>query len=312
MFAEIGISTPLPALDVVRRINSKSFSTNLRTDLNLLNPAIIVEDLETLRRAASALLERGAVLIKDPYGVSGTGAVKLSRVEELLSLLKHLQLEFDTGKRLELILEPFLSRACDFSAHVVVSQHGECEFLGLQSIANRGTRFIGSGPAPMQLHDQLTERGYFEDIGRVSSRIAKNGYWGPVCIDSMFLDTGELLTLVEINARYSMGRIARELQGRLGGDLPCEVRVWDVRLPENVEFQDVLRALKSSAVLLLEPGTVGVLPLASGTLQAGLSSSPSRMRGRLYLAVIADQPNTDPLLTHTVNALRRIGVEVYS
>ncbi|MFD1906532.1 hypothetical protein ACFSQ7_25010 [Paenibacillus rhizoplanae] len=51
----------------------------------------------------------------------------------------------------------------------------------------------------------LERAGYFDVMIQVANDLFKDGYFGPVCIDSMVLKDGTLVPIVEINARKIYG-----------------------------------------------------------------------------------------------------------
>lgn len=251
----------LPALDAVREVNSKLFSNALVEELGLPGAAVVVQDAVALQAEASARLADGGCVVKDPMGVSGRGSIVIRAPSELRSLVAWL------GRRttpFELLVQPLYRRAMDFSC-----QLHDGEIVGLQVMENDGLRFGAIRAAPENLRSELEREGYFEVMHRVAEVLARRGYRGPACVDSMRLEDGTLVPLLEINARRSMGLFNLHLSRQLGR--PTRLLTRDVRLNGAVEIEPVLEALPSGALLL-----------SARALSAGGS------RGRLCVALVGD------------------------
>ena len=101
----------------------------------------------------------------------------------------------------------------------------------------------------------------------------KKGYWGPVCFDSGLTNAGVLRSVIEINARMSMGMIAHDLCMYLAQfEVIAELHRVSLVVEEGFTYQTLQRHL-TNAGLLWRPGMEsGVIPLTSGSLcdtQAG-------------------------------------------
>jgi hypothetical protein len=122
----------------------------------------------------------------------------------------------------------------------------------------------------------LDRRGYRETVTAVAEAAAAEGYTGPLSVDSMTTRQGELVPVLEVNARLSPGFIAQRLTARRPGVL---LRLAFVRIGAEDAYERLVHAL-SDAGLLAAGGRGGVLPLAAGTL--------APPRGWLFYAVVGD------------------------
>ncbi|MFD1905308.1 hypothetical protein ACFSQ7_16490 [Paenibacillus rhizoplanae] len=89
----------LPDEEIVRAVNTKSYSTAMRDRLGLPNIALVVNSMEELLQSGQALLEKGAFLIKDEYGVSGKGNQLVDSERMLRRMAGHLESSRNQGKK---------------------------------------------------------------------------------------------------------------------------------------------------------------------------------------------------------------------
>lgn len=266
--ARLGTAGAPPTVDAVRLVNSKSWSTGL----GLPGAGTIVTSLSELRAAAGT-----PCVVKDPYGVSGQGNIVIDSPARLDLIERHLS---RSGGRIELIVQPLFNRDNDFAAHLSVAPDGRISWHGIRQVHNEGHSYRGStGPTPGLL--ALLERaGYRETVETVAAHAAAAGYHGPLSVDSMTTLEGDLIPVLEVNARQSPGMIAQLLGARL------QLRVVPVR--DEGAFERIVHRLEE--ISLLETGDRdGVLPLAAGTL--------APPRGWFFYAVFgAKEVDLDPVL----------------
>ena len=261
----LGLAPELPDLDAVRLVNSKTWSTRL----GLPGSGRVVTSLAELREAAAS-----PCVVKDPYGVSGQGNIVLDSPFRLAMVERHLARQPDD--RIELVVQPLFERADDFAAHLTVGPAGDVTWHGVRQIHNEGHSYRGSSsPSPELLRD-LDGRGYRETVTAVAEAAAAEGYTGPLSVDSMTTRQGELIPVLEVNARLSPGFIAQRLTARRPGVL---LRLAFVRIGAEDAYERLVHAL-ADAGLLAAGGRGGVLPLAAGTL--------APPRGWLFYAVVGD------------------------
>lgn len=197
---------PDPA--VVRRVNDKQFSHELEKRFGVELPcARLVTSLEELE-AAVADCPHDWVL-KHPMGVSARERAvgKQGRISDSGRGWARKQFVNWT-----LLFEPWVDPRRDFSMHFEIARDGSVEFVGhCQLVADPGGVYRGNQLVPGQ---ELAGRALA--CGReVAGELARLGYWGPVGIDAFEGVLGEhpvLRPLVEINARYSFGRLTLALR----------------------------------------------------------------------------------------------------
>ena len=235
------------------------------------------------------------VVVKDAFGVAGNNALRLFEPDILPTQLRWMKHAFD--QRQTLVIEPWLERLMDFSVQLEMSPGGLklCGYTGLHCDA-RG-QFVSNYAEPHH-HKRIPARviSLFREPKDISSRLlefynfvfaALEGelrrvdFIGPIGIDAfIYRDAAgvpRLKPVVEINPRYTMGRVLVELmrqtcqnsfgsfqlvnqaQLRAGGfeDFPAFARSLFHQFPLRLEGEPVPR-IRSGALCLNDPVTAEV------------------------------------------------------
>jgi hypothetical protein len=263
----------------------------MRDRLGIENVGVTVEDVASLLDCGSALLQHGPVLAKDDYGVSGKGNQLIETPRTLQRIAKHLSAQAAAGRRIRLILEPYLRKRADFSCQFRVEDDGRVAVISVQRLVNNGLTFGASCSPGPEFLDRIEQDGYFQLIERIGSLMYIDGYCGDVCVDSMMLHNGEMAPLVEINARKSMSLIKHAIDQYLKkierkGCLTYVPAVND----QSSDFSCLLELLEREQLLFSMECNLGILPLTSGTMYP---RSPFELRGpvrgRIYVVVVFEK-----------------------
>lgn len=189
---------------------------------------------ETLA-AVAAIRLRGhhQVVIKESIGVAGSNAIRLLEPEILDSQRRWMTNAIATGQKL--VVEPWLDRVMDFSVQLEMTDNGlkVCGYTGLLN-DSRGQfqgnwaepRFDKVLPAAVFAALQVTPRAgneiqifYNTLFSALEKELLAKCFIGPLGIDCfVYRDAGGCLQLkpvVEINPRYTMGRVTVELMKRV-------------------------------------------------------------------------------------------------
>ncbi len=285
-----GLAQPLPALAAVKRVNSKVFSHRIAQETLDECDGQVIDSAQALEAVGTRLLAATPVLLKDDLGVSGKGNLLVDSPRLLARIARHLERQERQGKETWLVLEPLLKKALDFSCQLEIGPNGETSILSIQQMANKGFAFSSITTAEPALWDRLDRDGYLERAQRIAARLFDEGYFGPVCIDSMELADGRVRTLVEINARQSMGymnhRIDRHLEP-LG--VRGELSLFSLGVPRHFDYEQLLTALADHGLLFTQDHPEGMLPLSANTLTANLPATNEQALspGRLYASIVA-------------------------
>ena len=238
--------------DQVAQLYSKSWSAGLLGKLLKRCPAetwlcsaaevgVSVDTLPAALDAVTAIRSRGhhKVVVKEAIGLAGHNSIRLWEPAVLEKQRRWMASALERGTHL--VVEPWLERELDFSVQLEMSPGGlkACGYTGL--VNDLKGQFMANWAAPNYARripalvaSLLGEPGdssgrlrrLYEEAFRLLERELRSaGYGGPVGIDSFVYRAAggglRLKPIVEINPRYTMGRVLVELmqrvdQGRCG------------------------------------------------------------------------------------------------
>jgi len=292
-----------PAVETVRQVNSKLYSLELARRLGVSSDSRIVYSHEELLALGLELLGQGSFLIKDEFGVSGKGNLLIESEAILRRIAAHLASQSGQGKTVRFIVDPFLRKALDFSCQFHIAADGGYRFISVQKVVNNGFAYQGSFTADERLLAILLDADYFELMREVARELHRSGYYGDVCVDSMLLEDGRVVPIVEINARQSMSLIKQRLDARLQQEGAAgSMTSLTVQASPTQSMETLLAALEQAAQLYRPERGRGVVPLGANTLfihhrLAARQGAPAKTaKGRIYLYVIADPAERDALM----------------
>lgn len=201
-----------------------------------------VHSLDAALVAIQSFRDQGhqRVVAKEAIGLAGHNSVRLWEKELLDSQRAWLAHALRRGN--SVVVEPWLHRKIDLSAQYEMTAHGlklrgftglitdhRGQFVANWAAPNHRTKIpavaarLLRGPADVDLR----VRRLFEAIRvRLESRLAAEGFLGPIGIDALVYQADDginrLKPVVEINPRYTMGRVTLELMKRtVSGRFGC-------------------------------------------------------------------------------------------
>jgi hypothetical protein len=182
-------------------------------------------------------------------------------------------------KRIErdgvVFLEPWLDRITEAGLQFTIPQTGDVVFDGVTPLLTgehgeyRGNKFA--------VHKDIESiwSTSIETAQQVAQRLQSKGYFGPLGIDAVWYRKGDdelrLRPLQDINARYTMGRLAlgyqRLLEPSVSGTW-LHLRQRDVSIEELKEwFIEIQQRLPTGAkIIRTSPFEVGSRPVCHGTV----------------------------------------------
>jgi uncharacterized ferritin-like protein (DUF455 family) len=227
---------------------------------------VAVNSLAEALDAIAIIRRRGQrkVIVKQAFGLAGSNALRLLEPEIRDTQRRWMENAFQ--KKRELVVEPWLERVLDFSVQLEMTPHGLklCGFTGLLNDAkgqyqgnwaeaHHHTRIPAQVVAPFREPADISKRllNLYTDIFTLlEEELRRAEFVGPVGIDAFVYrdDTGamRLKPIVEINPRYTMGRVMVELMKQT-----CQGSCGLFRLVNRAAAQasgfDDLRAYASSS-----------------------------------------------------------------
>jgi len=192
---------------------------------------VSVNSLDEALATISKIRARGhhKIVVKQAFGVAGSNALRLFEPEILETQLRWMNNAF--ARKRELVVEPWLERVQDFSVQLEMTAAGLklCGFTGLVNDA-RG-QFVANFAEshhhkriPAKVVSQFREAAdisgrllefYHEIFARLEVELRAVDFTGPIGLDAfVYRDASgamRLKPIVEINPRYTMGRVLVEL-----------------------------------------------------------------------------------------------------
>ncbi len=192
---------------------------------------IAVDNFEDALGAIATIRRRGhhRVVVKEALGLAGHNAIRLWEPELLAAQRQWLIHALEAGR--QLVVEPWLERELDFSVQLEMGSRDLrlCGYTGLvndrkgQFLANWAeagysrclpAKVVALSHAQTDISEQL-QRLYGEIISVLEAELQRAGFIGPISIDAFVYRTPlgdcRLKPVVEINPRYTMGRLTLEL-----------------------------------------------------------------------------------------------------
>lgn len=295
------VSTSTPGIDTVKRVNSKIFSTLLANEYGNSAGGEIIRSSQDLVSSGLQLLAKSPFLVKDAFGVSGKGNILVEKEQILRHLARHFQKQEQEGKETEIVIEPLLNKKTDFSCQFLVDESGTYSILSVHEMANKGFSFSGIEPAGNLLLNTLEHSGYYRTVEKLARTLFEQGYYGPVCLDSMILHSGEIIPIVEINARKSMGVISHHLNKFLN-KIDCSGNIITLQLgmTSPLSFEDLLYQLDSEEILFKKNRAFGILPISANTVDINAKwarhEAQTLIKGRLYASIITGDQEQEKAL----------------
>jgi len=232
--------------DSIRELFSKSWSARRGRELSQLSEGSSwtappetygqpASDVRTVMALRESFRQKGYtnVVCKAPFSTAARGNRLILETDEISGpTLRWLEEIWETQNFV--IVEPWLERVFDFSIQLE-SQNGNLRVVGYTRLVNnyRGQfKGIVTSPLCSELDKEITRllmapkrdkpriyQWYQETVGpRLAESLNETGYEGPLGIDAFVYRSpaGELRlkSVVEINPRYTMGRVAHELGKR--------------------------------------------------------------------------------------------------
>ncbi len=282
-----------PDFEIVKKVNSKIYSHNLCEKIGIAKYGAIINNSKELEKAAIKYENERGFLIKDPYGVSGKGNMVISTHTMLKKIEKYLSSQEEKGLFTRFLIEPYYDKVRDFSCQALIGQDGKHSVLSVQNTVNRNFSYSGSLGADRDFIDYLESRNYFDIVARAVLELAGEGYVGNLCIDSMIIKNDEVIPIVEINARKSMGLINHYLDKFLAPySSGSYLSFFSTGYKSHIRFEDVLGGFKNGGMLFDPEKGSGMIPLSCNTLfinrkKGQTSGDGSVFKGKFYFSAAA-------------------------
>jgi hypothetical protein len=180
-------------------------------------------EVETLMHAHDTVFP---VVIKPAFGGSGFG---LRVISAPLQVERELPFITTLCAHGGVVVEPWLARQCDMSTTTVIGRDGGCgPVTFLRQLVNSYGTFFGIYCDDNDAVIAPWKKKLESSTLKMAAEVMEKGYFGPVVCDSFVYRTPDgqdrLVTVNEVNARFTMGMITRNLRELIAPDLPVLLR----------------------------------------------------------------------------------------
>lgn len=280
---------------VCKAVNSKIYSRRAADDLGL--PQTVgwtcetIEEWETaVAGSRSVLADGGRVVVKDAFGVSGKGLALVDSDTRLALLDRKIRSRAQRSgdDRLALVVEGWADKRTDLNYQVTVGHDGTVSFdFVKEAITERGVHKGHRIPARLTAAQETRIR----DAGlRLGQRLASDGYRGVAGIDAIIDTSGQVLPVIEINARNNMSTYQVRMQEILvGTGQPALARQYPLRLSRRLAFKELHALL--DGLLIGGPAGTGLLVNNFATVNAAAPTvrhGGATFDGRLYGLLVGE------------------------
>lgn len=279
-----------PSHKIVKEVNSKKYSSIMRERIGCNNIAKYASSADEIEKI---VLENNKnnlkSILKENYGVSGKGNICVEYGTISKRIVEQIRLKERKGQLVDFIVEPLLDKYYDFSCQFYIDKFGAIEIKSTQKVLNNGLSYGGSVSIESDILKLLDRKQYYKKIEDIGKQMYSDGYIGDVCIDSMILRNGNIVEIVEINARKSMSLLKHYmdiflqkyyLQGMLA-------QFDFIGGFEQIDYEKLLSGLDAIGLLFTSKNNKGIIILSERTMFIN-KKADNKYRGRVYCVICAD------------------------
>lgn len=284
------------------RLNSKIFSREVAEQLGCkVTEGVVCTSIDELREAYAVLSAKyDAVIVKQPDGASGKGLyiVKNQRKLETVLIILKRYAKKQTDPRW--IIEGWISQKQDLNYQVYVNEAGEAEMFSVKTQITDETVYTGSViPADIseEIQQQCAECGI-----KIGTKLAEIGFHGVLGIDALIDEKGELVPIIEINARFTLSTYLSFLPvGNMKVRSFYEKIIFDQET--EINYSRIKKHFLDVGIPLSDGKTEGIIIYVSATVDSNIMQGIGRF---FCLAVAPTYSRADKLLQLVTDEIRKI------
>jgi hypothetical protein len=255
----VGCVCDHPPLETVKKVNSRAFSIGIARSLGIPYAGESAHDISSLREIIQRLSY--PILIKPLHGSSGMGHFVLDNPESADDICVKLLTANPSG----VSAEPLLDRVDDFAVNFMIDRDGsvsECSFH--QCVTDNRGIFRG---IKIREDDDCIEtwrERIMKSVHASASALHDSGFFGHAGIDLFTFRTPDgidIHPLCEINARRTMGEVARACRRTMGGKCGLLRQIPSARCGSHYDLMQTLGDYsydksRSEGICIISPETL--------------------------------------------------------
>lgn len=208
---EISMQTGCPILgptsDIASWVNSKVNSRIFAQDIGFpVTEGYICKNVLEVKEAIFKLRESGVnkIAIKEAYGASGKGFFILESEKSFEFFMNLLSKKKNETKKINVIVEKWHNTIMDINFQVYISLDGTINYIPPKAQIIEAGIYTGS-EFPINNYLSDTQIDYYEKAAfRIGEELYKKGYRGIASIDSIIIEDGTIIPIIEINGRFTL------------------------------------------------------------------------------------------------------------
>jgi hypothetical protein len=240
IFDRAGATYYYPPVEIVKNANSRTVSNTISRKMSCPSSGKTFFTFDRLTKYLESE-NRRPLLLKPVFGSSGASFILL-RDYSLNDRDRGRLTNIFSAPEQGISVEPLLDRVDDYAMNFVIRKDGS---VGSESFHQTIVSSRGGFSGIVQLPQDEFREDYLLQIHSAAEAAAEylhaSGYYGPAGIDSFTYrdDKGVVRfnPMCEINARLTMGEVARGLQKTLGGRYSILRQVRSYHLGSSIDYQ---------------------------------------------------------------------------
>lgn len=267
----------------VKNINDKMNSKRIAEHLGLpVVKGYFSKNKNELMDAQKKLKEQGVLkfAIKEPFNSAGKGVYFIRDERQFNSFVR--MMRFANDEKFEVVIEEWIDNKKDINYQIEICASGEVKLLSITEQIVDVTSYKGTiYPANITDDQEKTYKKYTEIIGQELFRL---GYRGLVGIDSMIKEDGEIIPVIEFNARLNQSTFYLPIMQKISkGNYHMLIRSYDIQTNLLLNYAGLKKILKEKGMLYSEEKKEGIIILNSACLSA---YRDKKYHSRLFLGIV--------------------------
>jgi hypothetical protein len=175
-----------------------------------------------------------------------------------------------------LVVEPFYDKAHDFSVQFEIQADGRLKQYEPRIFwTDARQQYLGCQLGPPEPALSALFSAHSKSMAAAYEPIAKTlqqaGYVGPFGVDGLITQTGEVIPVIEVNVRWTLGRLAHQLERIIKSNASIRPQASDIQLRVQTDRSQSGQAplqdwVQYREALKASPGVVEVIELTPAEL----------------------------------------------
>lgn len=263
--------------------NCKLTLKNLLDQFDIPAPeSIICNGIEALQNEGIEFIKQyGKVVVKKPYGASGSGVIRISDVEQFKRIIGYMR-RFNQHEG-RIVIEKWYPAKVSYNHQYMILGGAIYQYAFSRQILHGNGTKIGGSIFDYEMKDCVIDE--HSKLSRpIVEEIGKNGYQGLIGFDSIICDNEQLFPIVDINCRINLSTIFYEIFTRYFRNKYACFFYKEYILDKPISFDSLIGRMESSLYSCAKKEGIVILNFTS--LNINILHDRSKT-GRVFFAIIS-------------------------